>query len=277
MDKSNFFRKHAARFVGNLRRLLVPREDQDRPGVLLNSLPKSGTHLLQPMLLSAGLIDYQGFFASTPPLTMVRRGDYLACRALPKIMPNELFSGHIFFEKQLEEIIKESRIPSVFLYRDPRAVFLSEMNYVHGMNRWHRYHKFIKRVDTREAAFDLLLHGMPDADFFFPPFAERVRPYIGWLNSESTFSLRFEDLIGPSAPSTIANLLEYLASFHNDYGDLVSDAELPSRMLRHVGSDSSHTFTGQDPNRWKSILSVAQIEALEVQLADVIECMGYER
>ena len=38
------------------------------------------------------------------------------------------------------------------------------------------------------------------------------------------------------------------------------------RMLGHVGSESSHTFTGQDPNRWKSILSGAQIEALEVQL-----------
>ena len=276
MDKSNLFRKHAARFVGNLNRLLVRQEGQDRPGVLLNSLPKSGTHLLQPMLLSAGLVDYQGFFASTPPLTMRRRSDHLACRALPKIMPNELFSGHIFFAKQLEEIIKEARIPSIFIYRDPRAVFLSELNYVHEMNRWHRYHKFVKRAGTREAAFDLLLQGMPDADFFFPPFAERVRPYIGWLNSEGTFSLRFEDLIGPSAHFSVARLLEYLSSFHNDYEDLVSDAELPSRMLGHVGSDSSHTFTGQDPNRWKSVLSGGEIEALDFELAEIVECMGYK-
>ena len=275
MNKSNLVLKHSARQLGNVLRRVRPGLASGPRGVLLNSLPKSGTHLLHPILLSLGLKDHQGFFASTPPLTMRVRSEAKACEAVQRIMPNELFSSHMFFDSAIERVLIENETPSVFIYRDPRAVFVSELNYVQRMNRWHKYHGVLGAAASEDAAFQLLLHGVPDAGFFFPRFRERVTPYVDWITSESTFSLTFESLIGNDARMVCDRLMDYLVSMDRRFVDecrVSGQVQLPMNQLN---SESSHTFTGLDPDRWQYQLSDMQRSMLEDELDDLLITMGY--
>ena len=277
MNKSNLVLKHSSRQLGNLLRRVRRGRVSGPRGVLLNSLPKSGTHLLHPILLSLGLKDHQGFFASTPPLTMRVKSEAKACQAAQRIMPNELFSAHMFFDSAIEKALIESETPSVFIYRDPRAVFVSELNYVQRMNRWHKYHGVLGALDSEDEAFQLLLNGLPDADFFFPSFRERVSPYMGWIQSDSTFALTFEDLIAGDPRPVCEQLINYLRGLDSRFGD---DSDIPAQatlMANQLDSKSSHTYTGLDPDRWQYQLSETQRANLEDELRNLVVLMGYSR
>ena len=277
MNKSNLVLKHSSRQLGNLLRRVRPGRVSGPRCVLLNSLPKSGTHLLHPILLSLGLKDHQGFFASTPPLTMRVKSEAKACQAVQRIMPNELFSAHMFFDSAIEKALIESETPSVFIYRDPRAVFVSELNYVQRMNRWHKYHGVLGALDSEDEAFQLLLNGLPDADFFFPSFRERVSPYMGWIQSDSTFALTFEDLIAGDPRPVCEQLINYLRGLDSRFGD---DSDIPAQatlMANQLDSKSSHTYTGLDPDRWQYQLSETQRANLEDELRNLVVLMGYSR
>ena len=275
MNKSNLILKHATRQLFNVARRIGPRSESGARGVLLNSLPKSGTHLLHPLLLSLGLKDYQGFFASTPPISMKVRDQAKAKTAVQRIVPNELFSAHMFFDAEVEQVLIETRTPSFFIYRDPRAVFVSELNYVQHMNRWHKYHGVLGALDSEDEAFQLLLNGLPDADFFFPSFSERVSPYVGWIQSDSTFALTFEDLIDDDPRPVCEQLLSYLRTLDARFGD---DSDVSSKvalLVNQLESKSSHTYTGLDPDRWQYQLNRAQRTMLEEELGDLVAFMGY--
>lgn len=275
MNKSNLVLKHSTRKFYNVVRRLRVRDASNYPGVLLNSLPKSGTHLVHPLLLSLGFKDYQGFFASTPPLTMRLRDTSEACAAVQRIMANELFSAHMFFDSRIERELIDTRTPSVFIYRDPRAVFVSELNYVQHMNRWHKYNGVLAGMDSEDGVFRLLLEGRPDADFFFPSFRERVRRYTDWINSESTVAITFEDLLEANARRACEQLSSYFATFDSRLSDESFAPAQIDALLGQLSSGNSHTYTGLDPDRWHYQLSKTQRSMLEDELGDVLVAMGY--
>ena len=276
MNKSQLLLKHSSRQFGNMLRRIRVASSSNRPGVLLNSLPKSGTHLLHPILQSLGLRDYQGFFATTPPLTMRVRSAQASARAVKQIMGNELFSAHIFFDECVEAAMLVSRHPSVFIYRDPRAVFVSELNYVRQMSKWHRYYRPMNAAANEQEAFDLLLKGMPDATFFFPPFRERVAPYAPWIQSESCFPIRFEDITSGNRSAVLEQMLDYLLSKDPRFQTERTVSLQLEKMLKAADSRDSHTFTGLDPHRWKHDLTASQIQALEDELGTLTEQLGYQ-
>ena len=46
---------------------------------------------------------------------------------LRKQLFNEIISGHLTYSKEMENFLNELSIPTVFIYRDPRAIFLSDL------------------------------------------------------------------------------------------------------------------------------------------------------
>ena len=111
-------------------------------GIFLNSIPKSGTHLLHQILINFAYREKFGFFASTPSWDMKIRPSSHVEKYLSKIYTNEIISGHLFYSNQIENFLRELSLPTIFIYRDPRAIFLSELHYLSEMNRWYKCHNF---------------------------------------------------------------------------------------------------------------------------------------
>lgn len=252
---------------------LFNKLSSQRDGIFLNSIPKSGTHLLHQILMNLNFKDKFGFFASTPSWNMQVRSSQDAEKYLSKMYKNEIISGHLFFSKSVENYLLESSLPSIFIYRDPRAIFLSELHYLSNMNRWHRCHKYYARCKSFDEKFDLCLEGLPESSFYYPKFSDRIKDYLGWINSKAVYAIRFEDLINEETRfSEINNLLNYLENFNENKGYNNFNLE---DLKSFMSPEKSHTFTGLEPNRWKTNLSSSQIYQLESHLDTLIKEMKY--
>jgi len=109
------------------------------PPIVVNSLPKSGTHLLLQVILGLPRYStYDDFIATTPSLTMHRRSDAVLARKIARLAPGEVCGAHLDYSERIAEALQQRWAVSLFIYRDPRDVFWSEMQYLLSMNRWHR-------------------------------------------------------------------------------------------------------------------------------------------
>ena len=266
--KHSTISKHIIRRIYDLQR--TPTESKYN-SVLANSIPKSGTHLLTEVLESLGYRDYWGFYASTPSITMKVRPAADAVSAIQRIKDGEVFPSHMFFDWQILQHAQSLKLPVIQLIRDPCAIFVSELNYLEQMNRWHRYHRNLTTLEPGDERFYRLLFGQPDQTYFFPSFTNRIAPYLPWLSSPDVLTVKFEALRGVGFHEELQRIADYLSKFREP----IAPAELrTTAKLLQRRQTSSHTFTGLDPERWRMLRSDLRSDLIN-EVAPVREQLGY--
>lgn len=246
--------------------------NENNGAIFLNSIPKSGTHLAHQLLTQLEFNDRYGFYASTPSWSMRLQDSQKAKKYLSKQLNKELISGHLIYSTEMESYLRKLCIPSVFIYRDPRAVFLSELNYLSNMNRWHKCHSYYSNCKSFEEKFELCLHGISEDNLYYPNFQKRISDYIGWISSDFIFKLRFEDILNKSKKTSIIDDLSLYIKKHLSASD---NYEL-KKSNKLISPADSHTFTGLSPDRWRTDLTKSQISRLNHHLGRLISNMGYE-
>lgn len=246
----------------------------ERPPIVVNSLPKSGTHLLLQVAL--GIPEYSsygGIIATTPSLTMHRRSDDVLSRKIARLAPGEVCGAHLFHSEQIEEALRQRGAVSLFIHRDPRDVFWSEMQYLLTMNPWHRSGRWARRISDIDHRFDFFLNGkQTQSGFLFewPNFANRIRPYLGWLEDSNTYICRYEELTNPDQLSeSLAALSAHLRTCIPVAG-LYDHAEIVDYFLNAIRPEESHTFRSGKLHEWRTELTPSQISSLEKEVADIM-------
>jgi len=247
--------------------------DENRKVIILNSIPKSGTHLLHQVLAPLSFKDFGGFIASTPSFTMKERSDDSLVKEIEKVYSKELMSAHMFYSSCLEEKILESKACMIFIYRDPRDIFLSEINYLSNMNKFHKLNNYYKKCKNFNEKFDLCLNGINTEDFYYPCFSERIEKYIGWLDSDSCIAVSFENLRNSeSIEHELFRIGEHLTQrllWDSDIENFVSASK------KSINPVASHTFSGGKVGRWKRELDIQQINLLNKHLDRQLQIMGF--
>jgi len=262
--RNNIFVKKIAQYNFNIIRYCLGSNNNQR--IFLNSIPKSGTHYLLAELLKYNLNDYYGFISSTPSFTLKLQSNNNIYKRLKKALNNEVICGHIFYQNEYIKLLESENFCNFFLYRDPRAIFISEYNYLKNMNKYHLIHrKYLSKISDRDLAFDLLFNGFEDtSNFYFPSFKKRISNYCKWINCKQNnlLCIKFEEFIQDK--SSVQNkVLEHL--FSNGFN--VKIQSIPMK---------SHTFTNLDPDRWKYQLPKKWINLINKDLNEEIELMGYK-
>ena len=175
-----------------------PEDLSARPPVLVNSFPKSGTHLL--MQLVEGLpdrVNYGAFLGSMISSFKFReRTPENVSHFIRGIVPGEVVRAHLFFnQRHAEELAQKSGV-HFFIYRDPRDIVVSEAHYLREMSRWHRLTPYFRQFDSIDKAISLSIQGLqpPVPGIDYPNVAARFDRYQGWLERNDCFAIRFEDL-----------------------------------------------------------------------------------
>lgn len=273
--KSAPFRKgkaSALAVVKMVRRISSSELDYaERPPIIINSLPKSGTHLLLQVVLGLpAYTSYGSFIATTPSLTMRRRSDEVLSRKIMRLSPGEVCGAHLYYSERVKEALRQRRAISLFIHRDPRDVFWSEMQYLLSMNPWHRSSRHARRILDSDERFDFFLHGKQEAfsaEFEWPNFANRLEPYMGWLTDSGTFSCRYEEFMNPDR---LAKTLDALATYLRARAPIVdqySQDELVDRFREAIRPEASHTYRNGNQHEWRTELAPSQIAALEEEVA----------
>ncbi|SHK08209.1 sulfotransferase domain-containing protein [Rhodothermus profundi] len=242
-----------------------------KPPIIVNSIPKSGTHLLLQIARSIPQTIYLGgFIAHAWSVTLRERSVWELLLRIRMLVPGEVVGAHIKYDTKIENLIRKMNCIHLFIYRDPRDIVISEAVYLTEMNRWHRLHKFMCKLDSYEDRIRSLIEGIPG---IYGDISERLRGFIPWINSKDCICIRYEDLQGDNRKNVLKYIARRIVEKTSAYGTV---DELVKRMESGINPQKSHTFREGGVQKWRSRLSPDNLLLLESLAHSEIRALGYE-
>ena len=176
----------------------------DLPALLGISFPKSGTHLLDQILLGfSNAAPYakrlHSFYAEYEGESGRKRTPEQAIAWVKSLNPCDVASAHLFARSEIvQRVCSPSFIP-YFIFRDPRDVVVSHVFYVTDMEPSHVHHNYYKSLPDFDSRLEVSILGKPDTNIEFPNIADRFTPYLGWLDQPAVLKIQFEDFVNDRA------------------------------------------------------------------------------
>jgi hypothetical protein len=250
----------------------------DYPILLGVSFPKSGTHLLDQILLGFSKVApfstrLHSFYAEYAGESGIKRAPEQACVWIDSLRARDVASAHLFARPEiLSRVCSRDFIP-YFIFRDPRDVVVSHVFYVTDMEAHHVHHAYYQSLPDFDARLKVSILGRPDADIEFPNIAERFAPYLGWLNQPEALTIHFEDLINDRA-ATLTRILEHFRAR--------VALELPAETIldaleTSINPQKSPTFRSGKTGEWKKHFTAEHKKIFKDAAGDLLIKLGYEK
>jgi sulfotransferase 6B1 len=258
------------------------------PRVFINSIPKSGTHLLTAALDVTPGIQNSGIHILTWQVNQGARGpgdnesfrfdQSSFSRVLERVNRGQYLSAHLRWEQEILRCLRSLDYRIIFVIRDPRDVVVSELHYIKGLRRHYLHPFLVNAFQSDDERLSALLNGVDGraewASYRIAAAAERYRRFYGWLVSSSVYALRFEELVGLRGGGAREAQLDTLRSLYQHIGLTIND-ERVSQVAGRLASKGSFTLRKGVIGGWRS-LSPHWVESIDGALADVAFEYGYE-
>jgi len=258
-------------------RLRFASQRTDLPTLLGISFPKSGTHLLDQILLGfSNVAPYSkrlhSFYAEYESESGVKRAPEQALAWLDSLGPRDVASAHLFARPEAVARVCSPKFIPYFIFRDPRDVVVSHVFYVTEMEKNHVHHAYYQSLSDFNARLHASILGRPDADVDFPNIAERFAPYIDWLNRPEVLAIHFEDLIHDRA-ATLTRILDHFLT----HISLPSPRELILETLESsINPAKSPTFRSGKTGEWSNHFTEEHKKIFKDFAGDLLIRLGYE-
>ena len=241
------------------------------------SFPKSGTHLLDQILLGFSRVTpfskrVHSFYAEYEGDIGRKRKPEQALAWLDSLRPCDVASAHLFARPEAVTRVATLAFIPYFIFRDPRDVAVSHVFYVTDMEPNHVHHAYYQSLPDFDARLWVSILGRPDADVEFPDLAGRFAPYLDWLEQPSVMKIHFEDLIQDRA-ATLNRILDHFL------------ARVPLQTPRQLMLDSlessinpsrSPTFRSGKTGEWKKYFTDEHKKIFKNVAGDLLVRLGYE-
>jgi sulfotransferase 6B1 len=266
---------HAEKGMQRLRFASAPA---DLPILLGISFPKSGTHLLDQILLGfSSVAPYakrvHSFYAEYEGESGRRREPEKALAWLDSLRPRDIASAHLFARPEAVARACTEKFAPYFIFRDPRDVVVSHVFYVTEMETRHVHHEYYKSLPDFDARLNASILGRPDADIEFPNIADRFEPYLGWLNHPEVLTIHFEDLIHTRA-QTLTRIINHLL---NRLPLQTPPKLIHAALEASINPTKSPTFRSGKTGEWKKHFTEEHKKIFKEAAGDLLIRLGYEK
>ncbi len=248
------------------------------PSPLGISFPKSGTHLLDQILLGFSKVApfstrLHSFYAEYEGESGRKRAPGQALVWLNALGPRDIASAHLFARPQaVARVISPAFVP-YFIFRDPRDVVVSHVFYVTDMEARHVHHAYYASLANFDARLRVSILGRPDIDIEFPDIAARFAPYLGWLDHVQVMAIHFEDLIDDRAATMNRIVDHFLARV-----PLEAPRQLILESLESsINPGKSPTFRSGKTGEWKKLFTPEHKRIFKDVAGDLLVKLGYEK
>jgi hypothetical protein len=261
-----------------VQRIRFSSQPTDLPVLLGISFPKSGTHLLDQILLGfSSVAPYakrlHSFYAEYEGESGAKRAPEQALRWLDSLRPRDVASAHLFARPEAVARVCSHEFIPYFIFRDPRDVVVSHVFYVTEMEKNHVHHAYYQSLPDFDSRLKVSILGRPDADVEFPNIAERFAPYLDWLNHPEVLTIHFEDLIHGRAASLTRIMDHFLARV-----PLQTSRQLILDSLESsINPSRSPTFRSGKTGEWKQYFTEEHKRIFKEIAGDLLIRLGYEK
>ncbi len=256
----------------------LPAPQGDWPVLLSISFPKSGTHLLDQILLGFSKVApfsrrLHSFYAEYEGESGRKRSPEQALAWLNSLRPRDIASAHLFAREEALKRACSSAFVPYFIFRDPRDVVVSHVFYVTDMEARHVHHDYYQSLPDFNARLIVSILGRPDTVIEFPNIADRFAPYLGWLDQPTVMKIHFEDLIHDRA-GTLNRIIDHFL------------ARAPIRAPREpilealessINPKRSPTFRSGKTGEWKKYFTEEHKKIFKGAAGDLLVRLGYEK
>lgn len=277
------------------------------PACLINSLPKSGTHLLKKVV---------GFFPGMHPVdfhlgpeqfnltthtgvdawlgegspTMIPLGvggPRLAprdevYRALKQyVQPGSYATAHVPFSTGLALVLKELKITMVTIIRDPRDVAVSHAAYVSGFPVDHPMagaplHVYYRSLSDGERLMTSIVGvcKAPDGPILLN-LRDRLESVRRWGSQPFNYTATFERLVGPQGGGSREGQVQEIRAISRHLGIGYSDREIEAVADRLFGGTA--TFRKGVIGEWKTHFTEEHKQVCKKLIGRLLIDLGYEQ
>lgn len=256
----------------------LPAPQNGWPILLGISFPKSGTHLLDQILLGfSNVAPYpkrlHSFYAEYEGESGRKRAPKEALDWLDSLRPRDIVSAHLFARPDAIIRVTSSIFAPYFIFRDPRDVVVSHVFYVTDMEARHVHHDSYASLPDFDSRLTVSILGRPDLDIEFPNIADRFAPYLGWLDHPEVMKIHFEDLIRGRAAALNRILDHFLAR-----APLQTPRErILDAMESSINPAKSPTFRSGRTGEWKKFFTPEHKRIFKDAAGDLLIRLGYEK
>jgi hypothetical protein len=247
------------------------------PVLLGISFPKSGTHLLDQILLGfSNVAPYakrvHSFYAEYEGESGVKRAPEQALKWLDSLRPRDMASAHLFARPGAVARVTSSKFIPYFIFRDPRDVVVSHVFYVTDMEERHVHHAYYASLSDFNERLKVSILGRPDAGIEFPDIAARFEPYLDWIQHPEVLTIHFEDLINDRAAALTRIMDHFLARV-----PLLAPRSLILDSLETaINPKKSPTFRSGKTGEWKKFFTDEHKKIFKDVAGDLLVKLGYE-
>ena len=260
-----------------MQRLRFRSQPEGLPILLGISFPKSGTHLLDQILLGFSKVApyakrLHSFYAEYEGESGRKRSPEQALAWLDSLRPHDVASAHLFARSETVNRVCSSAFIPYFIFRDPRDVVVSHVFYVTDMEARHAHHDYYQSLPNFDARLKVSILGRPDAGIEFPNIADRFAPYLGWLDQPSVMTIHFEDLIHDRL-GTLNHIIDHFLA----RVPLQAPRQLILEALESsINPRRSPTFRSGKTGEWKKYFTEEHKKIFKDMAGDLLVRLGYE-
>ncbi|MEK6752229.1 MAG: sulfotransferase domain-containing protein [Chloroflexota bacterium] len=265
-------------------RLRFASQPANLPTLLGISFPKSGTHLLDQILLGFSNVApfskrLHSFYAEYEGESGRKRNPEQALAWLDSLRPCDIASAHLFARPEAITRVISPRFVPYFIFRDPRDVVVSHVFYITDMEARHVHHNYYQSLPDFDSRLKVSILGRPDfrpepsRRVEFPNIAARFEPYLDWLNHPEVMAIHFEDLIHARA-ATLTRIMERLLV----RAPLPATRQLILNSLEtSINPTKSPTFRSGKTGEWKKHFTDEHKKIFKNVAGDLLVKLGYEK
>ena len=259
----------------------MPAPESGWPILLSISFPKSGTHLLDQILLGFSKVApfslrLHSFYAEYEGESGIKRAPEQAIDWLDSLRANggrDIASAHLFARPEaVDRLIKPCFVP-YFLFHDPRDVVVSHVFYVTDMEARHVHHDYYASLPDFDSRLKVSILGRPELDIEFPNIADRFAPYLGWLDHPEAMKIHFEDLVNDRA-ATLNRITDHFLA----HVPLTTPRKtILDSLESSINPSKSPTFRSGKTGEWKKHFTAEHKKIFKDIAGDLLIRLGYEK
>ena len=252
----------AERFGLTPRKLATRAARTGLPCVLVVSLPKAGTHLVE----RAVCLHPRLYRKLRRTVNRENVGAEGLAGVLDSVRPGQVAVAHLPFDPSYPALLED--VKTLFVIRDPRDMAVSLAHYIQSRGDHPLHVEYRERSDER-SRIELAILGDSEARPPAPSLESLLAGFSGWLGS-GALVVRFEELIGARGGGDDETQARSLRAIYDHLG-----VDAPPRVGQRLFSSASPTFRTGQIGGWREAFD-SELDALfEREAGSWLEVYGY--